>query len=186
LSNDFPVVLVTLIFWVASLYLILYILPRHWSGRAQDREMNFFHGVPYSPEFRKGLQRLIPSIAAVSTAFSWGLTGLTIERIWENRSTWVLFAYYLPAGIALLVFPFLGYFIVYRSVPKVLIAPGHRGDIGVTQYRRNSGTLRKTRIRAVLLWSIFAGAIAVTIVVGISNRLHNCRLSPSSMAALRP
>lgn len=155
---------------IAAGVVTFYILPRHWNGEWSAQDQTMWNLFPYSSEFRDGLKRLIPLTTISSWGFAWGMIGVLADEISKRDNQWWLWVFYIPSAILFLGFIPVAYFVIYRVSPKFLIAPHYRNDIGVTEFRRRNGTLRKTRIRLAL---ILAGSIAFVgacALLGFMNR----------------
>ncbi|GAA4907128.1 hypothetical protein [Stackebrandtia albiflava] len=145
-------------------------LPRHWDGRAKEREASAYRYLPYSEEFRSGLRRQMPVTILVPFVLFVVSVAMIINDIFGRRESMVILLVLAGISIACLLAFFLGsYLVIYRNRPKCVVAPHYRNEPGVVQVRRESGRLVSSRRR--LLWEVCIWAAVAALGMWVLLRM---------------
>ncbi|MEU6857752.1 hypothetical protein AB0B28_02575 [Glycomyces sp. NPDC046736] len=145
-----------------SAVLTFHILPLHWRGQYREGDSELALMYPYSEEFQSGIRRLLPLITVSAWCGTYTAIGICAEVVF-GVSDDVLKFVYVPVVCVVFVILILAHLIIYRNIPKFLVAPIYRADLGVVEVRRMKGTLWKGRVRSFV---VLVGVL--TVLVGVA------------------
>ena len=162
-------IVASVVFVISFVLFIVKLLPDHWSGRSRDRDMVAWGVFPYSEEFKNGMKRHVPILGVMILSLALASIGIVLTEA-EIGGDVAASLCYFSAGIGFVVYFPLTYLIIYRNIPRFLVAPHYRNEESVLMVRRKKGTLWRRRTIMLAAWVL---VIAVGVVLFQFRLLHD-------------